>query len=248
MKKILIFIMMVALLPMLSSCSVDFDEISADIEHGTLFSSKEEKLEKAFERMYETSYTMEGAMRLDITLSANGQTQKQTTITDMLVERDANQSYTESTTNGQTESVYTKINGDYVDIYTMITGYWVHETETLERYEEDNESFFMNIDFHDVFEYKDGVFVGDTKILSDCLEEYSSVVASALGSGMKVDRFEVQKYDVTMEKGEISEMDIVMVVEVSYYSQKIELVMSMPMTVSKVGKTEVTVPTGITLK
>ena len=248
MKKILIFIMLVALLPVLSSCSIDFDEISKDIEHGTLFLSKEEKLEKAFERMLETNYTMEGAMRTDITLTVNGQTQKQTIVTDALMECDVNQEYTESTTNGQTMIVYTKINEDYVDIYSQVTGYWVHETETLDRFEEDSDSFFMDIDFHDVFEYKDGVFIGDTKIISDCLDEYSSTLASQLGNGMNVDRFEVEKYEITMEKGEISLIDIVMVIEVSYYNQKIEMVMSMPMTVTKVGETEVTVPTGINLK
>ena len=248
MKKILIFIMMVALLPMLSSCSVDFDEISADIKNGTLFLSKEEKLEKALERMFDTSYTMEGAMRTDITLEAYGQTEKQTMVTDMMIECDVDETYSESITNGQTQYEYAKINGDYVDVYTMVTGYWVHETETLERYEEGNDSFFMDVDFYNVFEYKDGVFIGDTKILTECLEEYSSQISSSLGNGMKLDKFEVQKYDIIMEKGEVSEMDIVIVLEMSYYNQKVELIMSMPMTVSKVGETEVTIPEGINLK
>lgn len=248
MKKIIVFIMLMIMIPVLSSCSIDFDEFADDIQNGTIFLSKEEKFEKAFNRLSETSYTMEGAMRTDITLITLGSTQKQTVITDMLIESGTNEMYAESTTNGETARVYAKINEKDVDIYNISTGYWTHNVQSLEEYRKGNETFYLDIEVNDIFVLEDGVWVGNTEFITESLKSYSSQFAKELGYlDMSVSKFEIEKYNVKMKDGEISELDIVIYISMSRYGRRIDMKMSLPMKVSKVGKTEVTIPEGINI-
>ena len=248
MKKIIIFIMLIVLLPILSSCDTSFGGISKQIQDGTLFLSKEEKLERVFNRLSETSFTMEGSVSTDVKLITSGGINSQTIVIDMLVEANPNESYSEATLDGNTTMAYTRINETYVDLFTKTTGSWVHDVQTLENYQGDSNTFFLDIEVENLFTYKGGVWMGNTEVLSEALKQYSYPIIEGFGEKQVVlDKFEIEKYNIKMNDGEISEIDVVVSIRAIsvVLNRELKVTMSMPMKVSKVGQTQVTVPSGL---
>ena len=239
MKKIFAIIMLFVTLVTLSSCNYVNDILY-------LFATPEQKLEMAFEKLSETSYTMEGSMRIDMTLSYLGESQKQTFVIDMLTEANPNEIYTEEVMNGETQRSYTKINDDEVSIYTEENGKWTEEVQSLEKYKEENGNGFLDIDVKDVFTLEDGIWVGNVEVISEMLEETTNKLSEDLvGEGATLESFELEKYNIEMGKNDISKVDIVMSVVMKIQGVKVTMKMSVPLTISKVGQTEVTVPAGI---
>ena len=152
MKKIFLFISVLFVAIFLTACSA------------------EKRLEKAFEELEKVSYTMEGSMRVDFTVNYYGQTLSQTMVADMYMEIDPEQSYIMTTMNGQTQEVYYKMDGEYVDIYTKNGEIWEYESEGLDDYLEESDIYFLDIEVKDVFEEEDGVWVGNGEKITEMLK------------------------------------------------------------------------------
>lgn len=228
MKKIRVVILFLLLLTTLCSCF------------------GENELEKSFNKLSESNYTMTGSMRIDLSMSYAGQTQQQTLVADMLIEASQNESYTVSTINGQSQYSYVKLNEENVDVYTKSSGSWSHEVQSLEEYKEESDSFFLDIEVKDVFELKDGVWVGNTEMLTTMLEKYMDTISEDLvGASVTINSFNVEKYDIVMEGNEISEIEVIMTLDMSSSGVSLSMKMTLPMEVSKIGETVVTVPEGI---
>lgn len=228
MKKIFLFISVLFVTIFLTACSA------------------EKRLEKAFEELEKTSYTMEGSMRVDFTLEYRGQTESQTMVTDMYMEIDPEQSYIMTTMNGQTQEVYYKMDGEYVDIYTKNGEIWEYESEGLDDYLEESDIYFLDIEVKDVFEEEDGVWVGNGEKITEMLKPSLDKIAKEMaGSGGSIDEMSVDKYNIEMKNNQVSKIDIIISMKMSANGMKMTMKMSMPMNIKNVGETKVTIPTGI---
>lgn len=228
MKKIFLFISVLFVTIFLTACSA------------------EKRLEKAFEELEKTSYTMEGSMRVDFTVNYYGQTQSQTMVADMYMEIDPEQSYIMTTMNGQTQEVYYKMDGEYVDIYTKNGEIWEYESEGLDDYLEESDIYFLDIEVKDVFEEEDGVWVGNGEKITEMLKTSLDKVAEELvGTGVSIEKMSVDKYNIEMKNNQISKLDIIISMKMSANGMEMTMKMSMPMNIKNVGETKVTIPTGI---
>lgn len=228
MKKIFLFISVLFVTIFLTACSA------------------EKRLEKAFEELEKTSYTMEGSMRVDFTVNYYGQTQSQTMVTDMYMEIDPEQSYIMTTMNGQTQEVYYKMDGEYVDIYTKNGEIWEYESEGLDDYLEESDIYFLDIEVKDVFEEEDGVWVGNGEKITEMLKISLDKVAEELvGTGVSIEKMSVDKYNIELKNNQISKLDIIISMKMSANGMEMTIKISMPMNIKNVGETKVTIPTGI---
>ena len=228
MKKIFLFISVLFVTIFLTACSA------------------EKRLEKAFEELEKTSYTMEGSMRVDFTVNYYGQTQSQTMVTDMYMEIDPEQSYIMTTMNGQTQEVYYKMDGEYVDIYTKNGEIWEYESEGLDDYLEESDIYFLDIEVKDVFEEEDGVWGGNGEKITEMLKISLDKVAEELvGTGVSIEKMSVDKYNIELKNNQISKLDIIISMKMSANGMEMTIKISMPMNIKNVGETKVTIPTGI---
>ena len=228
MKKIFLFISVLFVAIFLTACSA------------------EKRLEKAFEELEKVSYTMEGSMRVDFTVNYYGQTLSQTMVADMYMEIDPEQSYIMTTMNGQTQEVYYKMDGEYVDIYTKNGEIWEYESEGLDDYLEESDIYFLDIEVKDVFEEVDGVWVGNGEKITEMLKISLDKVAEELvGTGVSIEKMSVDKYNIELKNNQISKLDIIISMKMSANGMEMTIKISMPMTINNVGKTLVTVPEGI---
>jgi len=228
MKKIFLFISVLFVTIFLTACSA------------------EKRLEKAFEELEKTSYTMEGSMRVDFTVNYYGQTQSQTMVADMYMEIDPEQSYTMTTMNGQTQEVYYKMDGEYVDIYTKNGEIWEYESEGLDDYLEESDIYFLDIEVKDVFEEEDGVWVGNGEKITEMLKPSLDKIAEELvGTGVSIKEMSVDIYNIELKNKQISKLDIIISMKMSANGMEMTIKISMPMNIKNVGETKVTIPTGI---
>lgn len=228
MKKIFLFISVLFVTIFLTACSA------------------EKRLEKAFEELEKTSYTMEGSMRVDFTVNYYGQTLSQTMVTDMYMEIDPEQSYIMTTMNGQTQEVYYKMDGEYVDIYTKNGEIWEYESEGLDDYLEESDIYFLDIEVKDVFEEEDGVWVGNGEKITEMLKPSLDKIAKEMaGSGVSIKKMSVDKYNIEMKNNQVSKIDIIISMKMSANGMEMTNKISMPMNIKNVGETKVTIPTGI---
>ena len=228
MKKIFLFISVLFVTIFLTACSA------------------EKRLEKAFEELEKTSYTMEGSMRVDFTVNYYGQTQSQTMVADMYMEIDPEQSYIMTTMNGQTQEVYYKMDGEYVDIYTKNGEIWEYESEGLDDYLEESDIYFLDIEVKDVFEEEDGVWVGNGEKITEMLKPSLDKIAKEMaGSGVSIKKMSVDKYNIELKNNQVSKIDIIISMKMSANGMEMTIKISMPMNIKNVGETKVTIPTGI---
>lgn len=228
MKKIFLFISVLFVTIFLTACSA------------------EKRFEKAFEELEKTSYTMEGSMRVDFTVNYYGQTLSQTMVADMYMEIDPEQSYIMTTMNGQTQEVYYKMDGEYVDIYTKNGEIWEYESEGLDDYLEESDIYFLDIEVKDVFEEEDGVWVGNGEKITEMLKISLDKVAEELvGTGVSIEKMSVDKYNIELKNNQISKLDIIISMKMSANGMETTIKISMPMNINNVGKTLVTVPEGV---
>ena len=228
MKKIFLFISVLFVTIFLTACSA------------------EKRLEKAFEELEKTSYTMEGSMRVDFTVNYYGQTESQTMVADMYMEIDPEQSYIMTTMNGQTQEVYYKMDGEYVDIYTKNGEIWEYESESLDDYLEESDIYFLDIEVKDVFEEEDGVWVGNGEKITEMLKTSLDKVAEELvGTGVSIKKMSVDKYNIELKNNQISKLDIIISMKMSANGMEMTIKISMPMNIKNVGETKVTIPKDI---
>ena len=229
MKKMFIILILICMLTTLSSCDAFM-------------------FERAFAKLSEESFTMEGAMRVDLSMSYMGQTVEQTVVVDLVIQSSPTEVYTESKSNGSVQKSYVKIDNELeqVLVYSNDGSTWTKETKTLEEYQAESDSYFLDIEVKDVFTLEDGVWIGNTETITSMLEKYIDELGSSLvGTGATLESFDVEKYNIEMSGSDISKVDIIMNMIMSASGIPVTIRMSMPMEVKNVGSTIVTVPEGL---
>ena len=229
MKKIFTIFIMICLVMVLSSC----DQF---------------KFTKAFEKLSEENYTMQGAMRMDMKMTYMGKNVEQTMVADLLIQSSPTEVYSETKMNGAIQKSYVKIDKENstVTMYTNEGLSWKKENKSLEEYKNASDSYFLDIETKDVFTLKDDVWVGNTEIITSMLEKYMDDLADELGgSGAKIKSFTVEKYNIEMNGSDISKLDIAMTMEMVASGVNITVKITMPMEISSVGSTTVSIPEGL---
>lgn len=202
------------------------------------------KLERALEELENKSYTVEGDMKVDMTISYSGESETQSMSADMLIEADSTQTYTVTTAEGVSQYSYAKIEGNMVKVYTKLDSTWeLLETVSLDEYDDDITSEIVDIDTDDAFKKEGNVWVGDTVKLTDELDDYMAELAEQFGgTSLTINSTTVDKYNIELDGKHIKKIDIEMTISMSMQGMTITMKVSMPLTFSKIGETQVTVP------
>ena len=205
--------------------------------------SKVKKLEKALKALNETSYTADANMTMVITTGNTSITQK----IDMLMECDLNNMYMIAEIENNKVYTYAKINGQEVLVYLSTDGRdWdQQDTQTLDEFKNEN-SQIVNADEAVNFKYEDGVYVGNVEALNSALTEYMNSALKELETpGISIDSTKVTKYNITLDKKDVSKIEIDMQMSMSGFGQKIDITYTILMSISKVGETKVTIPANL---
>ncbi len=205
--------------------------------------SKVNKLEKALKALNETSYTADANMTMVITTGNTSITQK----IDMLMECDLNNMYMIAEIENNKVYTYAKINGQEVLVYLSTDGKdWdQQDTKTLDEFKNEN-SQIVNADEAANFKYEDGVYVGNVEALNSALTEYMNSALKELETpGISIDSTKVTKYNITLDKKDVSKIEIDMQMSMSGFGQKIDITYTILMSISKVGETKVTIPANL---
>lgn len=223
MKKIFIVIMMLLSL-MLCSCG-------------------KMNLERSFDRLYIKGFTMEGIMEIKM---SGRYIDTQRIEVEMLTELSSREVYSEMIIDGVVQRTYTKINKENeVEIYTLVASKWEKETVSLDEYEDQNETSLFDIDFEECFVLEDGVWIGDTELITEDLQSYyKSMIEAIFGTGT-MSNFNVSKYNIEMSGRNISKVDIAVDFLTYISGMYITVQIKMPMDIINVGRTKVTVPHGL---
>lgn len=225
MKKLLIIVLMVLMTLSLSSC----DAI---------------KLDKAFTKLATTNYTMEGTMTIVVVVSENGKPQRETATGKLYMESSPEEVYTIVTADGKEEYSYAKINFNSVETYIYDKGIWKREgVQSITDYTSNSDFYFLDITTMFAFQLKDGVYVGDTYLITNMLSDYADgLAASIFGSDINNYEFNVKKYNIIMTDENISKINVEMEFSITQDSVKATVKIEMPMEIRNVGTTVVTNP------
>ena len=205
---------------------------------------KEPTLEDAMEELDEKSATVNCDLKMDITLTYNGESQTMSQSINMKVEQDGDKTYAINYAQDVEQHLYSKQVGDYVKSYTKTDGEWeLATTDSVDQMTDE----LLDIDVEETFTNVDGIWVGNTEALTEQLSDYMEEFASdSLGlSGVNIDETSVSKYDITMVDGHISKIDIAMKIVMSANGGIVEINVEMPMEFSKIGETKVIEPEGL---
>ena len=140
------------------------------------------KFTKAFEKLSEENYTMQGAMRMDMKMTYMGQNVEQTMVADLLIQSSPTEVYSETKMNGAIQKSYVKIDKENstVTMYTNEGLSCKKENKSLEEYKNESDSYFLDIETKDVFTLKDDVWVGNTEIITSMLEKSAKQVMETM--------------------------------------------------------------------
>lgn len=202
-----------------------------------------EELEEVMEELENKSATINCDMTMSMTMKINDQVETQTVDMEMYIESDSTKSYTIATMEGEKQYVYTVVEGEYVKEYAKVDDAW-QLADTVKKEDFSSNSDLFDIDVEDAFTLVDGVWVGNCELLSDVLSETMEEMAADLGGigGISFDETKINKYNITISEGQVSVVDIEMYIKMSASNVVIEVTIAMPMNISKLGETVVTVP------
>ncbi len=203
-----------------------------------------EQLDVSMESLNSTSYTV--VLNTNMSMNVLGQTQNMTMVSN--IEADAKQSYAKQSMNVSGSNivveVYTIISEKDVTVYTKQSDDWVKESVSLDEYTNDNAMF--DIETKDVFEYIDGVYVGDVTALNQQLESVLNEQIGGLGAGSNITADMVlTKYNIILENGLVKTIDLAMTGDVTVEGYTVEYSIDMNFAFSKIGETKVTVPSNL---
>lgn len=202
--------------------------------------SKTKKLEKAFATLNETSHTINAEM----TISVSSNDQSYTNKMNMYYENDPTQSYSITKYSEGEYYSYCKLTEQGASVYMAFNETdWTHLYDlTMEEYKEQNLEV-GRVEDVEYFKYEKGVYVGDTEALNDTLNDYiNSLVKEYIDLGLEIKLFNVNKYNVTLEKNNVSKVEIDMEISLGGFGQTVSMSYSMIFNISKIGETQVTVP------
>lgn len=245
--KILLVLVMLLSLVFVTSCNNHQHEyVDGKCECGEAdpnYVDPIDQLAAAMESLETVSTTINCAMSMTMTMSVGSEKQSQTMKADMYIEADANKSYTVTTSEGEKQYMYMVVEGEFVKEYAKLDEEWLLvDTIAVEDYSSNTDLF--NIEVKDAFTLQDGVWVGNVEKLSQLLKSTMEEIAADLGGmdGISMDETSIKKYNITMVDGKVSLVDIEMYIKMTYEGMTMEISFAMPMNISKVGETTVTVP------
>lgn len=203
-----------------------------------------DELTLAFENLENGNYTARITTVADVTFSVKEESYTESVSSIIKVQVDPTQTYSVTFTDGNSITQYTKIEDDQVNLYLKSGTKWEQVLSTpIEEYS-DEYMGLVEITPNDIFEKVDGVYVGDTEAINEQLDELiNKYVDELAGSGLSMSNAEFTKYNVVLENGNVSRIDVVLVIEMGNYNGSISLEMAMTMRVSKIGETIIEAPT-----
>ena len=202
--------------------------------------NKTKKLEKAFKTLNETSYTINAEM----TVSVSSNNQSYTNKMNMYYENDPTQSYSITKYSEGEYYSYCKLTEQGASVYMAFNKTdWTHLYDlTMEEYNKQNLEV-GKVEDAEYFKYENGVYVGDTEALNDTLNDYiNSLVKEYIDVGLEIKLFNIKKYNVILEKNNVSQVEIDFEISLGGLGQTVSTSYSMILNFSKIGETQVTVP------
>lgn len=200
-------------------------------------------LEEAMEELNEKSYTVDTTMTVQIRMEYQGEVISETEDLTMHTEADPTQAYVKTIADGTTQESYTKIENEEVKVYIFYNNRWsLTDRFSLDEYQESNQQVY-ELDPKDCFELVDGVYVGNVEVINEQLKDFMESFAKdfiALGSIEMTT--EVEKYDIILKNKELSNINVIMNMDMEVEGIQIKMRITMPLEFSKIGKTEVTSP------
>ena len=200
-------------------------------------------LEEAMEELNEKSYTVDTTMTVQIRMEYQGEVISETEDLTMHTEADPTQAYVKTIADGTTQESYTKIENEEVKVYIFYNNHWsLTDRLSLDEYQESNQQVY-ELDPKDCFELVDGVYVGNVEVINEQLKDFMESFAKdfiALGSIEMTT--EVEKYDIILKNKELSNINVIMNMDMEVEGIQIKMRITMPLEFSKIGKTEVTSP------
>lgn len=202
-----------------------------------------DQFKAAMDELQTASSTINCNMVMTVSYTMGNQSESMTQNMTLYIENDSTKAYTIVSSEGMSEYTYAVIEGENVKTYLKYNNEWLLlETTTIEEYSGMED--LLDVEVEDAFTLQNGIWVGNVEVLSASL---SKVIVDSFGeidevSGMTLDEASVKKYNITMTEGKLSLVDIEMYMKMSYQGMVMEYTITMPMAISKVGETTVTVP------
>ncbi len=251
-NKILLVLVMLFIFVIVTSCNNNnhqHEYVDGKCECGEIdpnFVDPIDQLVNQMEALNKLSSTVNCPMAIELKLTMGTESQTQKMNADMYIESDATSSYTITTAQGEKQYSYAVTQGEYVKTYLKLEEEWLlADTVSVNDYSSNSDLY--DIDVKESFTLVDGVWVGDVAALSQVLKSTMDEMAIELGglNGVSIDETTIKKYNITIENGNITLIDIEMYMKMSYQGMIMEISYSIPMSVSKIGETTVTVPEGL---
>lgn len=251
-RKILLVLVMVLSIVFVASCDNNKHEheyVDGKCECGETdpnYVAPIDQLANQMEELKTASATINCPMAMELKLTMGTESQTQKMSADMYIELDPTSTYSITTAEGEKQYSYALIQGEYVKEYVKLEEEWIlADTVSVNDYSSNNDLY--DIDVKESFTLVDGIWIGDTVLLSQALKSSMDEIATELGglSGVTIDETTIKKYNITVENGKISLIDIEMYMKMSYQGMIMEISYAMPMNLSKIGETTVTVPEGL---
>ena len=172
-----------------------------------------------------------------------GQSTTMTQTMQLYIENSSSKAYTITTVEGEKTYTYAVQEGENVKSYAKFGDEWML-LETIAADEYSGMEDLLDVEVDDAFTLQNGVWVGNIEVLTTILSKVveDSFAESGDMEGMTLDEVSIKKYDITLTEGKVSLVDIEMYMKMSYMDMVIEYTVEMPMYISKIGETTVTVP------
>ncbi|MBE6131028.1 MAG: hypothetical protein E7183_04840 [Erysipelotrichaceae bacterium] len=200
------------------------------------------KLEESMNLLSTSSYTANIESSISMSAKQGSVTNSQSIVMNIYMECDPTHSYSVMTMDGEKQNSYAIIDGDVVKQYLQYEGEWML-AQILDITEYSDTTDIFDVEVKDAFTLQDGVYVGNLEVLSEVLAETMSQMSEELvGMGGTMKETSIKKYNITLVDGKVASIDIEMFMSMLVEGMTIEISYNMPMTMSKVGETTVTVP------
>ena len=180
---------------------------------------------------------------------ADGQSTTMTQSIQLYIENSSSKAYTITSIANEKTYSYAVQEGENVKTYAKYADEWML-VETISADEYSGMEDFLDVEVDDVFTLENGVWVGNLETLTASLAKLieESFAESGDMEGMSLDEVSIKKYNITLTEGKVSFVDIEMYMKMSYSGMVLEYTVEMPMYISKIGETTVTVPSNLPLE
>ncbi len=176
-------------------------------------------------------------MDFKVAVSANGLSEEQTM--NVKMELDQNRSMTTVQSGDSKEITYSEERDNKVSTWIKKPTNWAYQGEISSASNQDNIPV-VEVEEGD-FVYKKGLWVGDCDKLEDKILDVIDL-QELVGFNGQISNLEIERYDIKLNKDDISEIYIVLKFSMPIQSQNINIKLDMTVTMEKIGRTKVERP------